>query len=261
MRMLAGSYLVLALLIASFATLQSVCANPSVHWAEPVNEYRSLVTDSHGDLSLLRQRTEEMERSLPQFLGDTPVARDAYIALAKVHFMYGEMGTKKGARIKQYQQCADYAHKAVDLDDKSAEAHFWYFSGLARQVELKGIFRAVMTGAVFKVKGQITRAHDLDAHDAYILSGLGAYYWKAPKIIGGSKEKARAYLEEATKSDPRLSYARLTLAKVLIDMGEKKEAKEELDRVLHLQSPSDPNFYQFVNIADARRCWDKVKNK
>jgi hypothetical protein len=163
--------------------------------------------------------------------------------LAKVHFLYGEMGTNKGERIKLYQQYAEYAHKAMDLGEKSAEAHFWYFSGLAREVELKGILKVVMTGTVLKVKWQIVWAHELNAHDASILSGLGGYYWKAPKIIGGSKEKARDYLEEAMKSDLHLSFARLTLAKVL-----------------HLQAPSDPNFYQFVNLADAQRYWDKVKN-
>jgi hypothetical protein len=109
-------------------------------------------------------------------------------------------------------------------------------------VEANGPFRVVMTGTVFKVKRQIARAHDLDAHDAYILSGLGACYWKAPQIIGGGKERTRRYLEQATKSDPRLSLVRPTFEKVLIDTGEKKKAKEELDRVLHLQLPLDPNF-------------------
>jgi len=236
-------------------------AESAGHWATTVMEYRALVTDCHGDLSLLKQKTEEMERLLPQMATDKAVARDGYIALAKVHFLYGEMGTEKGPRIKLYQQCAEYGRKAMDLDEESAEAHFWYFSGLAREVELKGILRAVMAGMVFKVKGQIVRAHELNANDAYILSGLGGYYWKAPKIIGGSKEKARNYLEEATKVDPNLSFARLTLAKVLIDMGEKKRAKEELDKVLHLQAPSDPNFYQFVNLADAQGHWEKVKDE
>ena len=253
--------LILFFLVVPLLAPHVIRADPSIRLAGMVEEYRSLVTDSHGDLSLLKQRTVEIERSLPHLSADKPAARDAYIALAKVHFLYGEMGTKKGERIKLYQQCAEYGHKAVDLDDNSAEAHFWYFSGLAREVELKGILKAVMTGTVFKVKGQIVRAHELNANDAYILSGLGGYYWKAPKIIGGSKEKARDYLEEAMKSDPNLSFARLTLAKVLIDMKEKKRAKEELDRVLHLQAPSDPNFYQFVNLADAQRYWDKVKDE
>ena len=261
MRMLTRCHLVFVLILAYSLSPHGVHANPSVHLTGAVSEYRSFVTNSHGDLSLLKQKTTEMEQFLPQLLGDKVAGRDAYIALAKVYFLYGEMGTNKGERIKLYQQCAEYAHKAVDLDEKSAEAHFWYFSGLAREVELKGIFKAVMTGTVFKLKGQIVRAHELNAHDAYILSGLGGYYWKAPKIIGGSKEKARDYLEEAMKSDPHLSFARLTLAKVLIDMGEKKRAKEELDTVLHLQAPSDPNFYQFVNLADAQRYWDKVKNE
>jgi hypothetical protein len=39
------------------------------------------------------------------------------------------------------------------MDERSAEAHFWYFSGLAREAELEGIWKAVVTATAFKVKG------------------------------------------------------------------------------------------------------------
>ena len=53
----------------------------------------------------------------------------------------------------------------------------------------------------------------------------------------------------------------LTFAKVLIDMREKEQAKVELEKVLHLETPSDPNFYRLVNLSEARWCWEKVKDE
>jgi len=44
-------------------------------------------------------------------------------------------------------------------------------------------------------------------------------------------------------------------------MGEKKHARTELERVLQLKTPTDPNFYRFVNLSEARRCWEKVKDE
>jgi len=221
--------------------------------------YTALVTDCGGDLQLLRQKTEEMKALLAQTGSNPAVMREGYVALAKVHFLYGEMGTDKSERIRDYRQCAQYAQRALDFDDKSYEAYFWNFSGLAREAELKGILKAVTTGVAFKVKGQIMSAYALNNHDAYVLSGLGGYYWKAPRLIGGSKDKARDYLEEAMRLDPRLSFARVTLAKVLIDMNLKHEAKQTLEEVLALEHPSDPNFYQFVNKLDAEQQLERAK--
>ena len=41
----------------------------------------------------------------------------------------------------------------------------------------------------------------------------------------------------------------------------KKQAKVELEKVLHLETPSDPNLYRLVNLSEARRCWEKVKGE
>jgi len=249
----------LAILLVSLSIPTSLAASTPTELGATVAGYTALVTDCGGDLQLLRQRTEEMKALLAQTNSDPGVLREGYVALAKVHFLYGEMGTNKSDRIRDYQQCAQYAKRALDFDDKSYEAYFWNFSGLAREAEIKGILKAVTTGVAFKVKGQITRAYELNSHDAYVLSGLGSYYWKAPRLIGGSKDKAREYLEEAMRLDPRLSFARVTLAKVLIDMNLKREAKQRLEEVLALQQPSDPNFYQFVNKTDAEQQLERVK--
>lgn len=166
-------------------------ADPRAELAATVKEYRSLVTDCGGDLALLKRKTDRVESMLPEIREDPSLALDAYINLAKFNFLLGEMGQGKDDRIKSYQQCGRYGEKAVEMDEGSAEAHFWYFSGLAREAELKGILKAVVTGTAFKVKGQIKKAYELDDKDPYILSGLGNYYWKAPRMIGGSKKKAR----------------------------------------------------------------------
>jgi hypothetical protein len=255
---------VILLLLGFFllvASRNDTRAEPKAEGLAQVEAYRALVTDCRGDFGLLEHETEEIEKLLPEIENEPAVARDAYINLAKFNFLLGEMGTVKEERLKSYQQCARYGKQAVDLDDNSAEAHFWYFSGLAREAELKGILKAVMTGTAFKVKGQIKKAYALNDQDAYIVSGLGNYYWKAPRMIGGSKSKAREYLEEAVRLDPRLSFAHLTLAKVLIDLGEEDRARRELEGLLAFGDPTDPNFYQFVNKEDAAAELDGLREE
>ena len=235
--------------------------NPSSSLPSLVSEYRSLATDCHGDLNLLKRTTSQVQQALPALAQNKTAARDAYITLAKVYFLYGEMEKDKAKKIALYQQCTSYASEAVKLDDQSAEAHFWVFSGLARQSELKGILKSLMEGMAFRVKGPILKAYELNKGDPYILDGLGGYYWKAPRVVGGNKKKARGYLEEAVRREPQLSFSRLTLAKVLLDLGRREEAKEQIEAVLNLQHPSDPNFYWFVNKPEAEDLFRKVASK
>jgi len=66
-------------------------------------------------------------------------------------------------------------------------------------------------------------------------------------------KKAEAFSLEATKMEPNLTMASLMLAKVYIEKGDKKKAKEELDRCLATKDPKYPWDSNLYDWPEARK--------
>jgi len=69
---------------------------------------------------------------------------------------------------------------------------------------------------------------------------LGRWYFRVPRLFGGSHSAAEAHLRESLKYNPNSSASRFFLAELLFDDGRKSEARAELQKVL--DAPLDPEW-------------------
>jgi tetratricopeptide (TPR) repeat protein len=89
--------------------------------------------------------------------------------------------------------------RAVDVEPNRAEAHFW----LAEVAGTEAAHRWVM-GAFFlakRSKREFERAVRLDPTNPLYLEGLGRYLARAPGIVGGSRDSARALATNLLRLD------------------------------------------------------------
>ena len=69
---------------------------------------------------------------------------------------------------------------------------------------------------------------------------LGRWYFKVPRLFGGSHREAEAHLRASLKYAPQSTVSHYFLAELLIDEGRNAEAKGELQQIL--DAPIDPEW-------------------
>jgi tetratricopeptide (TPR) repeat protein len=166
----------------------------------------------HDDLKLLienghyKRARALAEQRLPGGAGD---AQLQYLA-ARVKLAFGDM---EGA--------ARHAEKAASLDSKNADYQFELVEVYGTQAERASLLKQASLGR--KTKKAIDRTLELNPRHIEGLRVLMMYYYRAPGIIGGDKEKARQIPAEIGKIDSSQGF----LTQVRLNAMEKNNARHE----------------------------------
>jgi len=114
-------------------------------------------------------------------------ARAAYL-LSLVREAFGDLNS-----------ALDLAEKAVRIAPDSSKFHEQLGDICGEMTAGNGMFKAMSLGKRFKKEAELAR--DLDPKNTSVRRTLIEFYWRAPRMMGGSKDKARAMVEEILKID------------------------------------------------------------
>ncbi len=136
----------------------------------------------------------------------------------------------------EHEQAVDYGKQAVAALPTSAEAHFRY--AVALREHLSRINRLKAIGIVNTYKSALERALELDPRHVEARAEEIGFLINAPGIAGGSKEKARARIEDLMRLDAQ----RGTTMQVLLlrSEGDTEGAIKALQEHL-ARAPGDAN--------------------
>jgi tetratricopeptide (TPR) repeat protein len=147
------------------------------------------------------------------------------------------------------------AEQAVALDPKNAKYHALLAASCGRLAQTSGLLKQLQNGR--RAKKELDAALELDPNNEGALYGLALFYYAAPSMLGGDKQKAQAAAELLTKLNPVRGY--LTQAKLA---SERKDPAAEEDAYKKAVA-ADPasyeakiklgNFYLTRNLSAA---WD-----
>ena len=84
----------------------------------------------------------------------------------------------------------DLAERTVELDPKCARCHLQLADVCLQMAPTEGKFKAMGLARRFKKEAELALSLDPKLTDAHW--DLMAFYWRAPGIVGGGKDKARA---------------------------------------------------------------------
>ncbi|OGF48132.1 MAG: hypothetical protein A2231_09215 [Candidatus Firestonebacteria bacterium RIFOXYA2_FULL_40_8] len=186
-----------------------------------------------------------------QLLEKEPENVKAVVLVSRYYLFCGENMKTEDEKRKTYEKGVEYAKKALKLDEKSADAHFYYAASLGRCAQLKGIFNAM--GSAGEIKKEFERTLELNPKHPIAKVALANYYYQVPGLFGGSTEKAIELLKEAMAADPCVSMPYIDLAKIYINQGKKKEALELLNAVIDMKNPSLPANYYLYDKKEAEK--------
>jgi hypothetical protein len=172
-------------------------------------------------------------------LTEQPPPFDAAWKFARASYWLGGHAPEK-ERKRWLERGVDAGRRASEIEPNRPEGHFWMAATMGALAESSGL----MTG--LKYRGTIKRSLETVLRlDPGFMAGsadraLGRWYFKVPKLFGGSNKRAEAHLRASLTHAPSSTVSHVFLAEVLLDEKRRDEARAALQQVL--DAPFDPEW-------------------
>ena len=192
------------------------------------------------ELFLARDNGESLKQAallMEQIRVREPANYEAWWRLARLSYYLGDREKDYAKKATLFQSGADAAKRAVALNDKRVEGHFWLAANQGEYADLKGALQSL--GLVRTIRREFEAA--LAINPAYengaIYSALGQIDLNLPRLVGGNEKRGIERLEDGLKIGPDNAELKVTLAEVYQKKGRIEEARKLVESVL---SGSDP---------------------
>jgi predicted Zn-dependent protease len=159
-------------------------------------------------------------------------------------------------RQQTYGAGATAALRAIELDGKNADAHFLYAVNLGSEARLKGLSTAA--GALSEITLHVRHAIELNPNHAPALQFMGGLLAELPWFLGGDEKEAQQYLERAVTADGNYTHARILLAKLYLKHNRIRDARQQLDAVIHARAPHYPYTWRQKFKPEAEALLEKL---
>jgi tetratricopeptide (TPR) repeat protein len=174
-----------------------------------------------------------------QALAADPRNVEAAWKLARADYWLGGHADER-ARRAYFETGIDAARKAIAVQPNRPEGHFWLAANMGALAESYGLRQGIKYRKPIKEALETVLRIDPGFQDGSADRALGRWYFKVPRLFGGSNKEAEAHLRASLKYNPQSTASHFFLAEVLLDDGRKAEARAELQKVL--DAPLNPDF-------------------
>jgi tetratricopeptide (TPR) repeat protein len=124
------------------------------------------------------------------------------------------------------------ARQAVAAQANRPEGHFWIAANMGTLAESFGLRAGLKYRKPVKEELETVLRLDPSFMDGSADRVLGRWYFRVPRLFGGSNTRAEEHLRASLKYDANNTVSHFFLAEVLFDEGRDKEGRTELQQVL-----------------------------
>jgi len=167
-----------------------------------------------------------------------PSNYDAWWRLARIRYYLGDREADSSKKARVFQSGVDAAKKAVALDDKRVEGHFWFAANEGEYADLKGALQSLNLVKTIRKEFEAALAIEPVFENGAIYSALGQIDLNLPRLLGGNEHRGIERLEEGLKVGANNAELKVTLAGVYQKKGRTDEAKLLLESVLSSNDPA-----------------------
>ena len=242
------------LILISMLILSPYSAEPRSPQKDPIARADELFA-KRDNADNLKQAVLLME----QLTAREPSNYEAWWRLARGRYYVGDRETDQTKKTRLFQSGVEAAKKALALDDKRVEGHFWFAANEGEYADLKGALQSL--GLVKTIRKEFETA--LAINPAYengaIYSALGQIDLNLPRLLGGNERRGIERLEEGLKVGPDNAELKVTLAEVYRKKGRRDDARKLVDSVLSVNDPARSPIELEELRTKARALLDKLK--
>lgn len=211
-----------------------------------------------------RDHTENLRQAvslLEDLLVREPSNYEALWRLAKYKDYLSDREKDAPKRLRLIEAGIEAAKKAVKLDDKRPEGHFWLAVNYGDYAELKGAFKSLWL--IQTIRRELETAMKIAPayENGNVYLALGEMDIRLPRLLGGNDGRGIELLEKGLKVGSDNAELKLTLAEHYIRIGRKAEARRLLENVLSLHDPSRTILEQKELRSNAQRLLEEIGGK
>jgi hypothetical protein len=156
---------------------------------------------------------------------------DAAWKLARVSYWLGGHAPDKQRR-PHLERGMEAARAAIALEPNRPEGHFWLAANMGTLAESFGMRNGLRYRGPVKQELETVLRLEPGFMNGSADRVLGRWYFRVPRLFGGSNKRAEEYLRSSLKYDENSTISHFFLAEVLIDEDRRLEARAELQKVI-----------------------------
>jgi tetratricopeptide (TPR) repeat protein len=196
---------------------------------------------------------------MEQFASREPSNYEGWWRLARVRYYLGDREKDQARKSRVFQAGVDAAKKAVALDDKRVEGHFWFAANEGEYADLKGALQSIGLVKTIRKEFEAALAINPKYENGAIYSALGQIDLNLPRLLGGNERRGIERLEEGLKVGPENAELKVTLAEVYHKKGKREEGRKLVESVLNVSDPARSPIELEELRAKARILLDKLR--
>ena len=144
------------------------------------------------------------------------------------------------ARRERYLLGVDAAKRAVALRAERPDGHFWMAANMGALAESFGLRAGLRYRGAIKRELEAVLEIDPSYQDGSADRALGRWYFRVPRLFGGSKGKAVEHLQRSLVYAPESAASHFFLAETYVATKRREDAERELQLVL--DAPPHPDW-------------------
>jgi len=156
---------------------------------------------------------------------------DAAWKLSRVSYWLGSHAPEKERRA-HLERGMQAARTAMALEPARPEGHFWLAANMGTLAESFGLRNGLRYRGAVKDELETVLKLDPAFMNGSADRVLGRWYFRVPRLFGGSNKRAEEHLRASLKYDENSTISRVFLAEVLLDEDRREEARAELQKVV-----------------------------
>ena len=140
----------------------------------------------------------------------------------------------------EFEKGMDAARRASTAAPSRPEGYFWLAANMGGLAETQGFSAGLKYRTPIREALERVLTIDPSWQQGSADRALGRWYYKVPRLFGGSKDKSEAHLRKSLTYNPQSTATWLFLADTFDAMGRDADAHAALKRVLDV--PVDPEW-------------------
>jgi len=189
-------------------------------------------------------------------LAKDPKAFEPAWKLARVCYWLGSHAPQ-GERRAFLERGIAAARQAVSAQPDRPEGHFWLAADMGTLAESFGLRAGLKYRKPVKEELETVLRLDPSFMQGSADRVLGRWYFRVPRLFGGSDTRAEEHLRASLKYDDQSTVSHFFLAELFLDNGRRQEARAEFQRVLDVPlsvewAPEDREYKEKARAALAR---------
>ncbi|HVH26042.1 MAG TPA: TRAP transporter TatT component family protein [Vicinamibacterales bacterium] len=218
-----------------FPAIALLCVSASPMSAQPPSESPDQLYARRADLSSARQAADRWRTALQR----NPKDFEAAWKLARADYWLGGHAPETDRRAF-LENGIEAGETAATIASDRPEGHFWMAANMGALAESFGLRAGLKYRKPVRERLELVLKIDPAFQQGSADRALGRWYFKVPRLFGGSRKRAEDHLRASLKYNPNSTASHFFLAEVLAADNRNAEARDELQRVL--DAPLDPEW-------------------